>query len=194
MDILAGYKGVFKSNCAVASLVGAMLGSGVWMVFLSLGSSMYRQVYELSRGQVASVNILMSLSYIVGAVASRNIVPKLGTRQSTIISTSLLGFTSIAFCLKYPLLLVIGLGFLSCFLAGLRISSAQGLCLEQLPELRGPMMSMVSAFGSFGSVITLALSGYLLNSFGWFTMFPVIGVFGLLGAAIVFLYVTQGSR
>lgn len=192
-EILAGYKGVFKSNSAVGSLIGSMLGGGVWMVFLSLGPSLYRQVYELSRSQVGSVSILMSLSYIVGAIVSRNIVPKLGTRQSTIISTLLLGLSFFIFGLKYPLLIAIGLGFLLCFIAGLRISSAQGLCLGQLPELRGPMMSMNSAFGSLGSVITLALSGYLLNTFGWFTMFPVIGVFGLIGGVTVLLFVSQES-
>ena len=47
MEILAGYKGVFKSNSAVASLIGSMLGGGVWIVFLSLGPSLYCQVYEL---------------------------------------------------------------------------------------------------------------------------------------------------
>jgi predicted MFS family arabinose efflux permease len=81
-DVLGGYKGVFKSNSAIASLVGNMLGSGVWMIFLSLSISLFRQEYGMSRAEVTSVNILMSLSYIGGAMVSRSIIPKLGIRSA----------------------------------------------------------------------------------------------------------------
>jgi predicted MFS family arabinose efflux permease len=192
-DILSGYKGIFRSKSAVSSLIGTALGSGVWVIFLTLSASWYRQVYGVSRGDLAIIVALQALLYIAGALLSSRIILKVGLRNATIVSTLLLGLFSMIFFVKFPFTLLVITGGVYCFIGGLRISSAQGLCLIQLPELRGSMMSMVSVVGSLGGVITLSLGGYLLIAYGWQVMFPVIGVFGLLGGLIVYLYTQEPS-
>jgi predicted MFS family arabinose efflux permease len=191
MDILAGYKGILSNRSAIACLIGHGLGVGVWGVPLSLSFSYFRQVFLISRGSVVYITYGTSLSYLVGALASRNIVPRLGRRKTTILSLGSLGvFTTLAFTGFNFWFCLVG-AFVTSFLGGLNASSSQGLNLEQIPHLRGPMMSMVSVLGSVGNTMSLSIGGLLLIQYGWRVMGLVIGSLGPLGSIILYLYATE---
>lgn len=66
-----------------------------------------------------------------------------------------------------------------------------GLNLDQVPTLRGSMMSLTAALGSVGTVVILGLSGVLLIRYGWAAMGLFTGVFGLLAGVIFFLLVKE---
>jgi MFS family permease len=66
-----------------------------------------------------------------------------------------------------------------------------GLNLDQIPTLRGSMMSLTAALGSVGTVVILGLGGVLLIQYGWAVMGLFTGVFGLLAGVIVFLLVKE---
>ena len=186
-DILSGYKGIFSNRSAVASLIGQMLGLAVWQIPLTLGSSYYRSYHGISRGIVVFLISAMAMLYIVGSLVSRRIISRTGYKKATVLFAVGLGLFTIVLFLDLPTNISIAFGFLTSMMAGIFSPSSQGLNLEQIPELRGPMMSMVSAFGSTGNVISLGLSGLLLTRFGWSTMGIVIGMFGLIGGVIVYL-------
>jgi len=191
MDILAGYRGILSNRSAIACLIGHGLGVGVWGVTLSLNFSYFRQVFLISRSSVVFITYGTAFSYMMGALASRNIVPKLGRRKATILSLASLGvFTTLAFTGFNFWFCLVG-AFVTCFLGGLRASSSQGLNLEQLPSLLGPMMSMVSVFGSVGNTMSLSIGGLLLIGYGWRVMGLVIGSLGLLGSTILYLFATE---
>jgi MFS family permease len=73
--------------------------------------------------------------------------------------------------------------FLVCVFNGIYSSASQGLNLEQLPELRGSVMSLVSAFGSVGNVLGLSVGGVLLVWYGW----GILGGLGLLFSVVGFI-------
>jgi MFS family permease len=75
--------------------------------------------------------------------------------------------------------------FFVCFFGGLNASSSQGLNLEQLPSLRGSMMSLVSAFGNIGYTVSLAICGFVLVLYDWRYLGGVVMVFSLLGLLIL---------
>jgi len=187
-DIMAGYKGIIASKSALACLVSTGLGMGVWQITLSLGSSFYRQQFSMSRGNVVYVTMGMALLYIAGTLTSRKIIPKYGRRNTAIASTALMGLFTIIYTISGDVIIALVTASIACFLAGVRINASQGLNLEQLPDLRGPMMSLSSAFGSTGNVLSLSLSGYLLINYGWGVMGSVIGAFGVLASIILYLY------
>ena len=81
------------------------------------------------------------------------------------------------------------LGLIVVFMAGVMGTSYQGLNLEQLPELRGPMMSLTNAFSSIGSTLSLGLSGVLLTVFGWGVRGAVIGLCGIIAGFLVYFMV-----
>jgi len=125
---------------------------------------------------------------MIGALASRTIVPRLGRRKTTIISLVLLGVLTSLYLSEFNLWFSLGAVLIVSFLGGLNMSSSQGLNLEQLPRLRGPMMSMVSVLGSVGNAVSLSIGGLLLIQYGWMVMGLVIGTFGLLGGIILYLF------
>lgn len=187
-DILAGYKGVLSSRSALACLVGSGMGLGVWMVTLSLNSSFFRQQFSMSRGIVVYITVVMALAYIAGTLLASKIIPRYGRRNTAIGASVLLGLFTILFTASFNILMALIAGLVTCFAAGVRTNASQGLNLEQLPDLRGSMMSLSSAFGSTGSVLSLILSGYLLIEYGWAFMGSVIGIFGFIAGIIFYLY------
>jgi predicted MFS family arabinose efflux permease len=193
-DILAGYKGVLASRSALACLVSSGMGLGVWQIALSLGSSFYRQQFSMSRNNVVYVTVVMALLYISGTLIARKIIPKYGRRNTAIASSVLLGLFTIFFTASFNLTMALATGLVTCFAAGVRVNASQGLNLEQIPDLRGPMMSLSSAFGSTGNVMSLSLSGYLLINYGWSVMGSVIGVFGFIAGIILYLYAEDPTR
>lgn len=187
-DILAGYKGVLSNRSALATLIGTGIGLGVWMVTLSLSSSFFRQKFSMSRNDVVYVTVVMALSYISGTLLARKIIPRYGRRNTAVGASILLGLFTILFTTSFNLIMALITGLTTSFAAGVRVNASQGLNLEQLPDLRGSMMSLSSAFGSTGNVLSLSLSGYLLVNYGWDVMGSVIGVFGFVAGIILYLY------
>ena len=179
-DILAGYKGIIASKSALACLVSSGLGLGVWQITLSLSSSFYRQQFSMSRGNVVYIT--------VGLARARKIIPKYGRRNTAIASSALMGLFTIIYAISFNVIIALVTSGIACFLAGVRVNASQGLNLEQLPNLHGSMMSLSSAFGSTGNVLSLSLSGYLLINYGWGVMGSVIGIFGFLAGIILYLY------
>ncbi|NYT16251.1 MAG: MFS transporter [Methanomassiliicoccales archaeon] len=191
MDITAGYRGILSNRSAIACLIGHGLGVGVWGVPLSLSFSYFRQVFLISRSSVVYITYGTSLSYLVGALASSKIVPRLGRRKTTILSLGSLGvFTVLAFTGFSFWFCLVG-ALVTSFLGGLNASSSSGLNLEQIPRLRGPMMSMASVIGSVGNTMSLSIGGLLLIQYGWGIMGLVIGSLGPLGSIILYLYAAE---
>jgi len=188
-DMFAGYRGIFSNRSAIVSLVGYSLGMGVWSLTLSLGSSFYREHLSLSRDMVSNITILLSLFYIFGAMVTSRLIPRWGYTRVVYGSLFILGLGT---CIRFfvsDLYLNLCLGLINVFMAGVMGTSCQGLNLEQLPELRGPMMSMTNAFSSIGSTLSLGLSGVLLTVYGWGVTGAVIGVFGIIAGFLIYFMV-----
>jgi MFS family permease len=132
-----------------------------------------------------------SISYMIGALASRNIVPRLGRKRSTILSLVSLGVLTPLYLAEINLYVSIAVVLIVCFMGGVNHPSSQGLNLEQIPSLRGPMMSMVSALANVGSTVSLTIGGLLLIRFGWRVMGLVMGSFGLIGCMILYLFAEE---
>jgi len=184
-DVFAGYRGIFSNRSAIASLVGNMLGISVWTIPLSLASSYYRSHHGIPRGVIVYTISAMAMLFIGGSLISRRIISKIGYKKATMLFAIGLGLSTMFLFLDLQTTISIAFGFSTALMAGLFVSSSQGLNLEQIPELRGSMMSMVSAFGSAGSMLSLGLSSLLLIQYDWSTMGIVIGAFGLIGGVIV---------
>lgn len=191
VDIMAGYKGILASKSALACLISTGLGLGVWQILLSLSSSFLRQKIGMSRGDAVYAIMAMALAFMSGSLSARKIIPKYGRKNTVVVSNILLALGLILFTASFNLVMALGVGMITCFIAGVRINATMSLNLEQLPELRGPMMSMSSAFGSTGNVLSLSLSGFLLINYGWGVMGSVIGILGLIAGVLVFLYAKE---
>jgi DHA1 family inner membrane transport protein len=191
VDIMAGYRGILASKSALACLISTGLGLGVWQIIFSLSSSFFRQEIGMPRGDVVYAIMVMSLLFISGSVMARKIIPKLGRKNTVVASNILLALGTILFTASFNIVMALGVGLITCLIAGVRANATTSLNLEQLPELRGPMMSMSAAFSSTGNVLSLGLGGLLLIKYGWGVMGSVIGIFGLIAGILVYFYAKE---
>ncbi len=187
-DILAGYKGILTSGSALASLVTYGLGMGVWQISLALSASFYRQEFSMSRTLVSYYTMGMALTYVAGALVSGRIISNMGLKRTTLIMVALLGASTMIRFVPLNASVTVILGFTTCLFSGVFSAAAQSLNLGQIPRLRGTMMSMTSAFGSIGSVLSLGLGGALLSEYGWGVMGLMIGAFGILAGGVLLLF------
>ncbi|MFW6109084.1 MAG: MFS transporter [archaeon] len=187
---MRGIKG-FSQTSAVASLTANGFGTGVWIITLSLAFSFFREVFSMSRGSVVYLTFGTTTSYLVGAILSRSIIPRLGVKRSTMFSVIFMGLFSLIYLSGFSLIVSMVSCLLVCLLAGLNQSASQGLNLEQVPQFSGSMMSMVTAFDSLGNVISLALGGFVLIYYGWSTIGVVVSMFSLLGLLILNFFVKE---
>jgi predicted MFS family arabinose efflux permease len=191
IDIFEGYKGIFSNKSAVASLLGNAFGSGIWIITLSLAFSFFREVFSMSRGSVVYLTFGTAGAYLVGAILSRRIIPKLGSKKTTMFSVVLMGIFTLVYLSGVSFLVSILGCLLVCFVAGVNASASQGLNLEQVPQFRGSMMSMVTAFGSVGYSISLAMGGFVLINYGWSTIGIVLTIFSFVGLLIINFFVEE---
>ena len=190
-DILRGYKEIFKNKSAIACLVGYALGLGVWTISLTMAASFYRTALSMSRTNVAYLTMAMAFAYIAGALIVNRVVSRMGSKKTTLVMAFLMGLsTMIRFSIP-NMIFTVSMGFLTCFFAGCFNTANQGLNLDQVPSLRGSMMSLTSALGSVGTVVILGLSGVLLTQYGWAVMGLITGAFGLVAGVIFFLLVKE---
>lgn len=191
IDIFEGYKGIFSNKSAIASLLGHAFGSGIWIITLSLAFSFFREVFSMSRGSVVYLTFGTAGAYLVGAILSRSIIPRLGRKKATMFSVVLMGLFSLIYLSGAGFLVSVLGCLLVCFVAGVNASASQGLNLEQVPQFRGSMMSMVTAFGSVGYAVSLALGGFVLINYGWSTIGVVVTIFSLIGLLVLNFFVEE---
>ena len=193
-DVLTGFKGVFSDRSAVACLFGQAFGSGAWMITLSLAFSFFRDVFLLSRENVVYLTFGTSFAFIVGALSARQIIPRFGWKRSTTVSVVFMGVGTVVYLSGVSFVLSLVFVLVASFFGGLNRSAAQGLNLGQLPLLSGSMMSLVSAFESVGTVVSISLGGFVLVWFGWGVLGGLVGVFGILGFLILNYYALEPER
>jgi predicted MFS family arabinose efflux permease len=193
-DIMVGYKAILNNKSAVACLFSYGLGLGAWQLTLSLSTSNFRQHFLIPRDIVIWITIMNALLYMGGALLSRKAVSRIGLKNSSMYLHVLLGvFTVLRFTVS-SYILAVASSFMVCALAGLRSAAVLGLNLEQVPDLRGSMMSLTTAFGSIGNALSLGISGYLLILYDWSVTGAIIGAFGLIAGYILYQFVKEPIR
>jgi MFS family permease len=78
--------------------------------------------------------------------------------------------------------------------SGLRRNASQSLSLEQVPLLRGSMMSLSAAGDSLGSVLGAGVGGYTLGLGGYRLMSIVLGILGILSALIIHFFAIDPTK
>jgi MFS family permease len=155
------------------------------MITLSLAFSFFREVFLMSRDNVVFLTFGTSLAFISGALSARWVVPRFGWKHTTMVSVVLMGFGTVVYLSGVNLVLSLVFVLVASFFGGLNRSAAQGLNLGQLPMLSGSMMSLISAFESVGTIVSVSLSGVMLIWFGWSFLGWLVGAFGIIGYLIL---------
>jgi MFS family permease len=130
----------------------------------------------------------MALTYTAGSLIAGRFVNKFGRKIVASFALALgsgliIVFMSSSILWMSLITVITGLLFI-----GMSVSAGQSLNLEQVPEYRGTMMSLTSAFGGVGSALGAGVGGYLLLVTNWSIMAITFGLSGIIGATIMYLF------
>lgn len=188
--LLSGYKRVYSNRSALFCLMGLAISQTTWQALLLFWASFYRQQFNIAVGTLAFLSIGTTMCFIGGNLFTGKYANLLGRKRLAITSLLLSGvfmvpiFTSSNFLWSYVFLL------LFVIVSGVRATSTQSHTMEQMPMVRGALMSCMSAATSLGVTLGASLGGYILLGFGFVEFGYVFGASNIIGA-LVFAFLTS---
>ncbi|MHC4690906.1 MAG: MFS transporter [Planctomycetota bacterium] len=182
------FRAVLFQRSAISCLFGTLFRMSAFTAILSYSVSFLRQQFLISRDFSSIVLTVMALTYTAGSLIAGRFVNKFGRKIVASFALALgsgliIVFMSSSILWMSLITVITGLLFI-----GMSVSAGQSLNLEQVPEYRGTMMSLTSAFGGVGSALGAGVGGYLLLVTNWSIMAITFGLSGIIGATIMYLF------
>ena len=188
VDLASAFKTLIANRSALSCLIYFLLMSVTWQIVGVLSISFLREHHYISKEITSLIYSGFAIAVFVGALSGGKIVNRYGRKLSTVFITLAYGTSAILFVTLSNVYIAAALGILSCLLAGLRQPAINSLTIEQIPEIRGSIMSLSSASGNVGGMIGAAIAGFLLLNYGWITAGLFLGSAAILAGIILQIF------
>jgi predicted MFS family arabinose efflux permease len=193
---MSGFKEVLTNKSAVACIVSTFLGASIAAVN-ALAPAFVAEVYNVTpflRGliPVGAFSLLIAGLLIGGFIANR-----VGRKRLTVMA----GMAGIVFAfMGFPISLVIpnffvylGFRFTAACIGGIALVATPLLSLDQVPNYRGTMMSLVSTSSGLGFASAMFMSSAILRfidnpPIGYPVATVVLGVLGIISSIVIFFF------
>ena len=186
---MGSFKKIMLNKSAIGCLVGTAFRCIVFAALLFYGTAFTIERFNLSIDFASLVILIAALFYTLGSLTCSPIIGKIGRRSSTVIAVLVAGLFTISYAYASNVWLSIALMSAAGWFDGLAASASTSLTLEQIADLRGPMMSLSYAFVSVGFAVGAAVGGLALILFDYEELGIILGSLGIV-AAIIFRFVT----
>ena len=181
------FKQIFLKKSAAGCLIGCMFR----MTIIGFGSvysaSFFREKFGLS---LVSAALLVSLAVLVvfslGSILGGHLVNRVGRKRLLLATLFIPSPILVLLTFLSDLWLTLALFYLFNFIYSLSNSPSVSLTIEQSPESRGTMMSMMSIFTTSGMIMAAAVGGMALVLSGWTGVIFTFVTLQLISVAIFF--------
>jgi predicted MFS family arabinose efflux permease len=180
---------IIASRSAIGCLTGTVFRYIVFAALLFYGTAFTIERFSLSIDVASIVILLAALFYTLGSLTCSPVIRKLGRKSSTVAAVLLAGMFTVSYAYASSVWLSVALMSIAGFFDGLAASASTSLTLEQIPELRGAMMSLSYAFVGVGSTIGAAIGGLTLITYDYKELGIILGSMGII-SAIIFQFIT----
>jgi len=180
---------IISNKSAIGCLVGTAFRYASFAALLYYGAAFTIERFGLSIDFASIVLLLAALFFTLGSLTCSAVIRKLGRKSSTATAALLAGLFTISYAYAPYIWLSVALMSIAGWFYGLSASASTSLTLEQMPELRGTMMSLAYAFVGVGAAIGAAIGGLTLILYDYEELGIILGGMGII-AAIIFQFVT----
>lgn len=181
---------IFQSRSAVACLIGDTLRSAAFVAVVLYATSFFRQRFLVSTDYASIILLGGALSYVLGSLNTGRFVKRIGRKPSTVLTALSAGIFTASYVFIPNVWISVVLMLSASWFFGMVASSANSLTLEQIPELRGKLMSIDTAVLNVGSAIGSAVGGLALLYSGYEALGISLGATGI-AASLVFYLLTK---
>jgi predicted MFS family arabinose efflux permease len=183
------FKQIVSNKSAIGCLVGNVFRVAVASALLFYGTAFTIERFGLSIRLASIVILLIALFAALGSLTEQRVIRKRGRKPSTVVGVLLAGVFTISYAYAPRVWLSVTLMSVAAWFDGLAASASTSLTLEQVPELRGIMMSLFAAFAGVGAAIGAGIGGLTLILYDYERLGIILGSMGII-AAIIFKFVT----
>lgn len=185
---------VLSNRSAFSCFVGDFFRSGSFVAILLFAASFGRERFQHSRELTSIVILTAALCYTIGSLTCGAIVSRFGRKSSTVLSIFLAGTLTIAYVFAPNELFYVMLLFSAAWFFGAGAASANSLSLEQVPNLRGTMMSLDTAAINLGAALGTAVAGLALAYSGYEGLSVSLGAMGIISAVVFKFFSKDPTR
>jgi len=190
-DYLIGFKAIRKNKSAVAALVVVVLANASWQAILLYSTAYIRTRFGLSSGYASIMLLIGGILFTMGAIVSGRLLNRFGRKKLAVITAAIAGIFTMSFANMPSFWLTQLFLWLSCWFVGMRVTAFTTLELEQVPDFRGTMMSVDSAFSSLGSALGSIIGGVVLHFSGYGLMSLTLGAFHVIASLVIYRFVVD---
>lgn len=185
VNLLSGIRGVLSDSSARSILAGITLIAASYYSIFVYSVSFYRVQFNIPLGWATIIVSASNLLNILGTLSGGRLVNLFGRKSVSVYGGVMAGIVSISYVLVPSMWVSLGIVLLGTVISGFLMTAFFSLTLEQVPEFRGSMMSLFSAFMNLGMVLGASIGGFALVGGNWVFMGIFIGLLSLLGAAVL---------
>jgi len=176
---------VLSDSSARSILAGITLIAASYYSIFVYSVSFYRVQFNIPLGWATIIVSASNLLNILGTLSGGRLVNLFGRKSVSVYGGVMAGIVSISYVLVPSMWVSLGIVLLGTVISGFLMTAFFCLTLEQVPEFRGSMMSLFSAFMNLGMVLGASIGGFALVGGNWVFMGIFIGLLSLLGAAVL---------
>ena len=180
---------IVSNRSAIGCLIGNVFRVAVASALLFYGTAFMIERFNLSIGSASIITLLIALFATLGSLTEQRVIRRRGRKTSAVASALLAGLFTISYAYAPSFWLGVALISVAGFFDGLAASASTSLTLDQVPELRGTMMSLFAAFAGAGGAIGGGIGGLTLILYDYERLGIILGSMGIV-AAIIFKFVT----
>lgn len=184
VGVVSGFREIFTNRSAVSCILCTILTEATWTITAVYGITYMRQITNLPLSLSWLILVGTSTSFMVGSLSGGHLAGRLGRQRLAVYSSFLLGLLNFGYLnISVPLVSALLL-FTGCVVSSMRYTASESLTLEQMPLLRGSVMSLNSIALNVGASLGTGLGGLLLINFGY----GGLGALGLLSVVAAIVY------
>ena len=188
VDLVSAFKTLIANRSALSCLMYFLLNSITFQFLGMLSISFLREHHSLPKEVTSLIYSGLALAVFIGALSGGKIVDRYGRKTSTVFITLIYGLSAVLFVTVPNAYVATALGILAGFMMGLRQPAINSLTIEQIPEIRGSIMSLSTASGNVGSMIGAAMAGFLLLNYDWIKAGVFLGSAAILAGIILQIF------
>jgi DHA1 family inner membrane transport protein len=185
VGLFSGIQGVLTNSSARSCLASMTLTAATYYSIFVYSVSFFRVQFNIPLSWATIIVSASNILSIVGTLSGGRIVNLFGRKPIAVYGCAMAGLTSISYVLVPSMWVSLGIVLVGTVIFGLLSTAFFSLSLEQVPEFRGSMMSLFSAFMNLGMVLGASIGGFALIGGKWVLMGVFIGILSLLGATVL---------
>jgi len=191
---IKAFREILTNRSALACITCAALGTASFTSVGTYGISSFVERFSMVPEWRAPMWSWLTFMGALGSYLSGRLVTRYGRKPVSIMGVLLTGVFAVGFnnvdgfWVSLVLITLCGIGWTVWYPA------STSLTLEQIPHLRGSMMSLNSASGSLGAALGIIIGGYFLLNSSYGVLGLALGGLGVIASAIYYVFTVDPTR